>query len=463
MNVQLTNAQMVAASRLVQRFGNRYSSQGNIFRGGLFTQDDNLKHNIYYDFGYPAAGSLTFEHFYHTWKRNGIASALVTKTASKTWQTPPKLLEEKEAHEETELERQIRQHFGRLRFWQKLKTADARSMVGKYSGVILQLADGRPYDQPVETVPGGVEGIVSVLPAWEGQLETSDWDFDPNSPTYGQPKMFRFNESGVDPEQGKVRSFQVHPDRAYIWSEDRTTWGESKLEPIYNALMDVEKIRGAGGEGFWKSAKAQPVLSADTEVDFNQLATMLGTDLDGLPDKLDEVVAAWSKGFDESLILQGMEAKALDIRMPTNPEKFHANPMQEIAASWPIPQKVLTGMQTGERASTEDAREWAQTNMSRREGMVVPNIMDLVHRFERWGILPERDWYIEWEDLTAPSLEEKLNISEKMAKVNKAMFATGDVVFTDEEIRSVANYPAAAEDTLTEFDDDEEEDEDGNI
>jgi len=172
MTVQLTNAQMVAATRLSQKIQatNRYSSPGNIFRGGLFSQDDNLKHNIYYDFGYPAQGSLTFYHYYYTWKRNGMASALVTKTANKTWQTAPTLLEREEAHEETETEKQIRQHFGKLRFWQKLKMADSRAMVGKYSGVILQLADGLPYDQPVDSVPNGVEGIISILPAWEGQL-----------------------------------------------------------------------------------------------------------------------------------------------------------------------------------------------------------------------------------------------------------------------------------------------------
>jgi hypothetical protein len=105
-----------------------------------------------------------------------------------------------------------------------------------------------------------------------------------------------------------------------------------------------------------------------------------------------------------------------------------------------MPQKILLGMQTGERASTEDAREWAQINMSRRASMVLPNIMDIIGRFVAWGILPDRDWSIDWPDLTAPTLGEKLEIGEKMARVNQAMAATGDVVFTDDEIRAVAGY-----------------------
>jgi hypothetical protein len=97
-------------------------------------------------------------------------------------------------------------------------------------------------------------------------------------------------------------------------------------------------------------------------------------------------------------------------------------------------------MQSGERASTEDAREWAQTIMSRREGETIPNIMDIVRRFVAWGILPERDWRVQWADLTAPTLAEKLEIVDIMAKVNQAMQATGDAVFTDDEMREVAGY-----------------------
>lgn len=442
MTLHLNSSQMNAARRLVQSSTAINSSQANpasIWYGGLYSSNNNAKHNLYYDFGYPVPGSLVFADFYNMWKRNGWARGLVEKTISKTWQTQPTLTEQESAHEETEIEKTISKHFTRVRFWQTLRTADARSMVGKYGGLIMQLADGLPYDQPVTAVPDGIEGLVSITPAWEGQLEPSDWDFNPGSSTYGQPTMFRFNESSVDPESGKVRSFSVHPDRCFVWSEDRTTWGDSSFEPCYNALMDMEKIRGAGGEGFWKNAKSQPVLNADKEVDFNQLATMLGTDLAGLPDALDEVVAKWSKGFDESLLLQGMTAKSLTVDLP-KPEEFFQTALMEVAASWPIPQKILTGMQTGERASTEDAKEWSQTNMARRSNIVVPNVMDIVNRFVSWGMLDDIEWCLDWVDLTAATKEERVNIADKMASVNQRLATSGVVVFTEIEIRDVAGY-----------------------
>jgi len=453
--LQLNTRQMAAARRLLANSSNPFDGAGvSRWWGGTFSSGENAKHNLYYDFGYPRFDELTFYHFYNTYRRNGIARALVEKTAGKTWQDAPCLRETSDlSADETQLEADVRQRLDDIRFWQALRETDARSMVGKYAGLIFQLADGKAYDQPVDRVPGGLDGIISVLPAWEGQLEPSSWDLDPASPAYGKPSMFRFNESSVDPETGKVRSFTVHPDRVLVWSKDGTTWGESRLEACYNALLDMEKVRGAGGEGFWKNAKSQPILQAEKDIDFNQLAAMLGTDIAGLPDALDDVVARWSKGFDQSMVTQGIDVKTLGVTLP-QPEEFFNVALQEVAASWPIPQKILVGMQTGERASTEDAREWAQTNMSRRSGMVVPNILDIVRRFEQWGILPERDWFVDWADLTAPTLDEKLAIGEKMAKINSHMFATGEAVFTDEEIRRVAGYEAAPDEVLSEVIDD---------
>jgi hypothetical protein len=460
MNVQLTANQRKGIQILQGRIPatNAYSGIGPLI--GVEGRSSTFKHDIEYDFGYPRSTELGFTNFHNMWKRRGIAHGLVGKTANKTWQEAPVIVEDPEEHKETNLEKAIRTHLQKIRFWQQMQETDLRSMVGKYSALIFRLGDGKAFDQPVERVPGKIKGLLSVIPAWEGQLQPADWDNNSESPTYGQPLMYTFNESKVDAKDGSTRSFSVHPDRVLIWSRDGTVFGDSKLEPCYNALMDVDKIRGGGAEGFWKNAKAQPVLTATEEVDFNQLASMLGTDLEGLPDALDGVVRRWSKGFDESLMLQGMKAETLSVTM-IQPEQFFNIAVQEISASWPIPQKVLTGMQTGERASTEDSKEWAQINANRRNAIVIPNIMDALDRFVSWGMIPDQDWHVSWADLTAPTIVQKMEISEKMAKVNQAMFATGEAVFTDDEIRAAAGYDPMEVADFSEPDDMLEEDVDG--
>lgn len=469
MNVKLNNEQLKKAQH-IQNGGvylrnggsGTYSAFGNVIPGRDFARllgtsgHLSTKQDFDFDFGYKT--SVEFEDLYDLYKRNGVAKAVVNKTALKTWETNPQLVVEKDDPEETPEEREIRKRFQKIRFWQMLQETDKRSLVGEYSGVIFQLADNKPFYAPVERVPGGLNGLVNLIPAWEGQLEISEWNEDKNSPKYGEPEMMTFTESSVDSEQGKTRSFQVHPDRVYIWSQDRTTFNDSDMEATYNAFVDMVKIRGSGGEGFWKNAKSQPILEADKDLNFSQLAQMLGVEMDGLADALDEVVADWNKGFDQTMLLQGIVAKTLGVTLP-QPKEFYDIAAREVGAAWNIPEKILFGNQTGERASTEDAAQWNRFNMARRNNYVIPNIMDVVDRLVEYKILPERDWELDWEDLTGATNEEKFREADTMATINQKSAATGEVVFSDDEIRARVDMKPRKDDELSEIEEEDEGDE----
>lgn len=407
------------------------------------------KHNHYRDFGYP--DTLSFAQFYAMYRRNGLAQAGVEKTILKTWQDTPDIWESEEPRE-TKQESEIRQRFQDLRFWQAVAEADRRSLVGGYSGLILRYADSRRFQEPVDTVPGGLEGLVEVIPAWAGQLEVAEWHADERSEQYGTPKMFSFNEAAVGEKQNRNRAFSLHPDRVLIWSRDGTVHDRSMLEPGYNALLDLEKISGAGGEGFWKNAKSAPVLTLDKEARLADMAAAMGVPVDEIADKMDEQVDDFQKGFDKLLMLQGMTADTLQVSLPI-PEHFFNVSLQIFAASIPMPQKILVGNQTGERASTEDAAEWNATNMARRNNIAIPNIRELLNKLEGASILPERDWHVNWTDLTESSASEKIERGGKMAEINAKQAIVDGPVYTAEEIREATGYEDAAPD----FGDEEDE------
>ncbi len=264
------------------------------------------KHNHYADFGYPE--NLTFDMLYGMYRRNGIAAAGVDKTILKTWQDNPFLQEkqrdgsEGKRTEETKLESDIRQRFEDLRIWSRIAETDRRSLVGAYSGLILRLADNKKFSEPVDTVPGGLLGLVEVIPAWEGQLQVSQWDTDEMSDTYGQPLMYQFNEASVGEETRQPRQFMLHPDRVIVWSRDGTLDCRSLLEPGYNDLITLEKVSGAGGEGFWKNAKSAPVLEVDAEAKLDEMAKVMGVPVDELVDRMNDQVEDWQRGFDKLLM-----------------------------------------------------------------------------------------------------------------------------------------------------------------
>jgi hypothetical protein len=401
----------------------------------------NTKHDYGKDYGWPE--TLGFDQFYRMYSRSGIAAAAIDKTVAKTWQTMPTLWES-EKPAESEAEAKIRKHFAKRKIWRTLMDADRRSMVGRYAGAIILLRDGLKLDQPVSTVPKGIESVAGVIAVWEGQLKVAIWDQDQTSETYGEPLIFQYDEQAIgDPQNVAKTGIPIHRDRLLIWSDDGTLNCSSALEPGFNDLTDAEKIKGAGGEGFWKSARGAPIIEAPKGV--SQQDVMRGMDAKTPAEtieKLNETVDDFQSGFDKALMLGSFNVTPLTITLP-QPKEFWELCAQGFAASMSIPVKVLIGNVTGERASTEDANEWAQTNMSRRENRVLPILQEFIDRLVRWGALEAKDWTIGWQDLTEASPDSKLDRAVKMSTINK--YAGSELVFLPDEIRDEAGFAAAEE------------------
>lgn len=402
------------------------------------------KHDHYKDYGWPT--DVTFDMLYAMYRRNGIAKAAVHKIASRTWETLPTFWENYQPTESAS-EKVVQAHLEKIRAFQAMYETSKRASVGGYAGAILRLADNREFRDPVDTVPGGIEGLVEIVPAWRGQLRVSKWVTDPESIDYGKPAMYAFRESGVgsnhqSDEYTKIRAFDVHPDRVLLWSEDGTVFAHSMLEAGYNDLMDLEKIKGAGGEGFWRNAKASPVIEADAESNLADIAKSMGVSQDEVMDKMNDQVEQFQTGFDKLLFLQGMKAQNTSITL-NSPKEFFQTSVQSFAASVEMPFRVLVGNETGERASTEDDRTFSKACMSRRNWVETPMLKQFVERMVSFGVFPQAQWYIGWQSLLNTSPEERMNRAKSMATVNRMVAGTGEnvsPVFPVDEIREEAGY-----------------------
>lgn len=393
------------------------------------------KRDHYRDFGWPK--ELRFVDFKRMYERNSLATAAVDKTVAKTWETNPALWEH-ERPLESRLEKEIAEHFEDFNIWRGMMETDRRSMVGQYAAFIMMLADEKPFDQPVERVAPGITSLLGVVPCWENQLKPVTYNEDQLSPDYGKPIMFEFTEYARD-NPATHRTIRVHADRVIVWSEDGTLDGRSVLEPGYNDLLDAEKVRGAGGEGFWKTARGAPIIEAGEGQSPASVAKNMGVTPAELIDKINNQLDDFQQGFDKGLMLGGMTAKPLQISLP-NPDGFHSIPVNCFAASVNMPVRILLGNQTGERASTEDAKEWAKANMARRSNLAVPVIRGFIRRLVKFGILPDVRWTIGWDDLTEATAAEKLDRSAKMSDIN-AKTLPGDIpAFLPDEIREAAGY-----------------------
>lgn len=425
----------------------------NTMFAGYFGGD--AKHDrLYADFGWPE--QIQFSNYYQMYQRNGLAYAAIIRPIETCWQEYPELTESEETHDKTTLEKQIADHFDKINFWPVLAKADEYSRIGEYAGVIFRFADNKPLNQPVDSKAIGLEGLVEVIPAMQGQLKPAERYSDPSdTANYGKVKMWQYNEAGIadGSENTRMENAMIHPDRVHVWSMNSSIFGKPVLESCFNDLLTLQKISGAGGEGFWKNAKANPIIQFGKDASMQKIAQGLGAingsgqaDPSLIADKLDEVIGDWQTGLDNTFALQDGEAKFNSIRMD-DPEPHRMGALQSLAASISCPLKILIGSQSGERASTEDAKEWNKTCNSRNNKMVKPNVRRIIRRLVDFGVLPGREWYLLWADLTEASTSEKFAIAKDMAEINAKNRGAGEpITYTANEIRETTGWDDLADD-----------------
>ena len=439
---------------------NQSLSRQRLAYGSMPNLSGNTKRDrIYEEFGYPK--ELTFSHFYNMYERNAIAAAAVDRLVNGCWEDYPEVFEgdeQKDAEGVTQWDKATAKIL--KKWFPVIKEADRRGVIGSYSAILLQVRDSKDWNEPIDinTLKRSKEkGLVRIIPVWESQLDVSDWDTDLNSEDYGYPKMYRYISLPVGKDNGAPsREIKVHPDRVIILCERAAdgllTNGYSLLKKGYNDALDIDKVSGGAAEGFLKNASRQLNFNFSKEVDLSDIAKLYNVEIDQLANAMDEQVKKLNQSTDSSVIMQDGNVSVLSVT-PADPSSSFNTSLSKFSASIPIPVKVIIGQITGERASTEDNKDWAKTRMSRRNGFLTSVIESFIERLWIIGIIdpPKGDEItVSWSDLLAPSYAEKLDNANKLADVaTKTTNALGVPVIKPNEIRAAAELP-----TLPEFEDD---------
>ena len=394
---------------------------------------EGTKHSkAYSDYGYPLA--LDFWFYYSMYRRIGLARAAVKRPIDMCWLTPPKVKVNEDLEDEA-----FKDFAKRLKLWPKLRQVDDMQSVGHYAGIIVRVADGLTLDQPLQ--PTKMDKIVDLMPAWEGQLIPGNLDQDPSSPRYGMPVTFTYQQNGVrrSSQRDGTEQFTVHHSRVLIWNEGavgNTVYGESCLEPIYNALMDWEKVRGAGAEGFWRKAAMRAVLQAAAD-------TSGSTPSEEQLDQLTETITDMQDSFDAVPYLGGMELKGLgDSGSIAAIDKASQIALEDVAAGRGWSAKGLVGAQTGVLAGEQDTSIDKQTAQSRRENYLNMQLESMLQWLTVYTEYDGDSKIIEWDDLMSPSDDSRLALAERMAKVNKE---TMQEIYKPNEMRDISGFESLPE------------------
>lgn len=390
-------------------------------------------HNVSVDFGYPR--DLTFEKFYLMYDRFGIAQNVVESYPEAGWLEPPQI-ESKNKLFLSAFDALDK----KFNFWHTLKTLDVRQRVGRYAGLFMRIRDDQQPHLPIKVSSfNSTELLVDMLPLYESQLDVISTNQDILADDYSKPTMYQYQSADVGNLNIDAKaSYNVHPSRVIIASEDNvgtSIYGKSALRSVYNDLLNLMKIIGAGGEGFYRNACASVHLSlkdpASAKVNEDLLNELRDQWDDFLKNRMSRVM--WTPGLDAQ-VLNSILA---------DPKNHFTNALNSVASGAKIPINILIGMQTGRLASDEDGRSFLSRVQSRRvnyQDMLARKVIDWLIQYR---ILPVAEYDLIWSDALALSREEKLANAFKMSEINNKQFVSGGgLIFSDDEIRMQAGYDA---------------------
>lgn len=405
------------------------------------------------EFGYPE--DLTFSDFYKLYKRVGAARGFVDRLIDISWVDYPKFIDGDIREQDSKLtawEQKVTDLFND-KLWISIVEADKRGIIGRYSALIIQLRDGRAWEQPVDTAKinrlQAQNAIVKLIPVWEEQIKPCEWNNDETDEDYGQVTMYQFDETSTASNLGKPRiSRRIHPDRVLILNEtsviNSINDGFSQLEVGYNDLLDMMKYSGGGAEGFLKNASRPLHVNYDPNTDMHELESELKSrGYKSAADAMNDQIALLNSGTDSALMTSGATANVLSVA-PADPSAGWSVSANSFAASVLMPFTIIFGQQTGRLASDEDKKDYAKRGIARRNGFLTRLIKDFVNQLIRLKViepLVNGTLTLKWSDLLAPSQAERIDIMIKMSDVNvKAQQSMGIAVFTPNEIREAGGY-----------------------
>ncbi len=402
-------------------------------------------------YGWPEV--VTFAQMYRAYERGGAGHGAVHRLLDKCWQKLPRI-KTPGSDDKSPWEEKTSATFKAAKVFAKLRDLDRKNMVGRYAALIYRIADNLPLSQPL------VKGsrLVDLVPVFEDQIKVTDWHQDKTQENYGTPKMYQYRtkrmESLENTDGAPVGWEDVHPSRVQIMAEGSAGDmfdGVPLLRAGFNALVDLEKVTGGSGESYLKNS----ARTLTFEYDANATPTAIGPNGEQLSVKKahEEQVKKVNRNQDAAIVTQGAKAGVLQTTVsdPTGAFQIAAN---LFAASVQIPFTILFGQQTGRLASDQDKQDMDDRCKSRQDNELTPVITELVTRLQAAGLIDAGEFEVEWQDISAPSDEKKIQNLKDMVSAMKEAFAAGvPDLFTVDELRKVVGYePLKVEGLPTEGD-----------
>jgi len=322
------------------------------------------KRSYYTVFDYPQ--ELEYNNFYSIYKRNAIANRIINAIPNSCWRDGVDIISNGEKVRMTQMDT-----LKKLGLFEKIEKADILNRIGKFSVLFIGVPDGQDAETPLGVInPAQIKDIY-FQPYAENGIIISEYDEEPTSPRYGLPLIYSLSIStNSKSETVDFNSKRVHYSRVVHLAEnsiDSEIEGHSSLEPIYNTILNLEKINGSSAESFYRNARGK--YHFDIRDNFN------GELSDAAKEQLKSDTQKFTDDYLDVMRTSGIDVEVLNTPIHS-PKDTYDIEIQNISASTGIPIRVLTGVGSGQLAGSEDRASFNQLIQDRQKSFCTSVIND---------------------------------------------------------------------------------------
>ena len=372
----------------------------------------NGRRDLYSALGYPQ--KLTFTEYLGKYERLAIANAIIDRPSEAAWQDGFTVVDETaDSIKDTPFIEKWNALTRKLKLNDKFMRLDKVTCLGEYGVLFLGFNDVVKGNlrNPVNINGGRKKELALnyIKPIAQPNATITAWETKTTNPRYGKPVIYSITMG--TPGSTVSTTVEVHHSRVIHVAYDTLEndyLGVPSLRPVYNNLLDIEKVVGGSGEMFWKGARPgyQSIVDKDYQINADDVALMK-EEADAFGDDLNRIFAA-----------KGIELKSLAVPLE-KPTEYLAVQLEMVSAETGIPKRILTGSERGELASTQDMNSWLELIKTYRDSKVTPEIIiPFIDRLITFGILKGdiEKYSIVWPDLFSPSEKERVTIGLDRAR-----------------------------------------------
>lgn len=375
--------------------------------------------------GYP--DSVSTADYITMYRRNDVASRVVTLEPDKCWQDYPEIYETDEERL-TAFEKAVKKLVQKTDLFSYMERIDVVSGIGRYGVMFIGLDDGKPFSEPApgfaesEPLPSAGQANPLYFRIFdESSARISQYEKDKNNPRYGLPLYYEldfqdtansFTDANATPESETIT---VHWSRViHVADVSGTTsemFGFPRQEVVYNRLFDLRKINASSGEAYWKGGFPGYAFEVDP-----RNGELTEEDRESVKDE----IYKWEQGLSRYFAGVGVTMKSLNPTV-SNPQPFVDNALRMIALAKGYPLHELAANVSP--PSDEELKAFRKKIDLRRAKFVNKAIIRAtIDRMIQFGALPQTEndedgepviYEIRWIPLAEMTETEKAEVGLK--------------------------------------------------